>query len=143
MNIAFTKLVRSHPSLLLFTKNSEVELWQNNVQHSLHVGWRNFFSSCAVMSVFGSGRKQVLVLFPKYLCTQSTIQLWCCVSFLVLAGNSFWCFVRTQCIIQLCSCVSFLVVAGNCSQNENMFLPKNLIELLFMICQPMCVFHKT
>ncbi len=24
-----------------------------------------------------------------YLCTQSTIQLWCCVSFLVLAGNSF------------------------------------------------------
>ncbi len=25
--------------------------------HSLHVGWRNFFSSCAVVSVFGSGGK--------------------------------------------------------------------------------------
>jgi hypothetical protein len=25
--------------------------------HSLRVGWRNFFSSCAVVSVFGSGRK--------------------------------------------------------------------------------------
>ncbi len=24
-------------------------------KHSLHVGWRNFFSSCAVVSVFGSG----------------------------------------------------------------------------------------
>ncbi len=22
-------------------------------------------------------------------------QLWCCVSILVLAGNSFWCYVRT------------------------------------------------
>ncbi len=31
-----------------------------------------------------------------YLCTQSTMQLWCCVSFLVLVGNSFWCYVRVQ-----------------------------------------------
>ncbi len=30
-----------------------------------------------------------------YLCTKSTIQLWCCVSFLVLAGNSFCCYIRT------------------------------------------------
>ncbi len=30
-----------------------------------------------------------------YICTQSTIQLWCCVSFFNLAGNSFWCYVRT------------------------------------------------
>ncbi len=27
------------------------------MKHSLGVGWRNFFSSCAVMSVFGSGGK--------------------------------------------------------------------------------------
>jgi hypothetical protein len=26
-------------------------------KHSLRVGWRNFFSSCAVLSVFGSGGK--------------------------------------------------------------------------------------
>jgi hypothetical protein len=26
-------------------------------KHSLRVGWRNFFSSCAVVSVFGSGGK--------------------------------------------------------------------------------------
>ncbi len=58
-----------------------------------------------------------------YLCTQSTIQLWCCfcVSFLVLAGNSFWCHVGTWCKIQLCGCVSFLVVVGNSSQNETTF----------------------
>ena len=52
-------------------------------------GLEELFSSCAVVSVFGTGRKQVLVF--TYLCTQSTIQLWCCVSILVLAGNSFWC----------------------------------------------------
>ena len=34
-------------------------------------------------------------------------------------------------IVQLCCCVRFLVVAGNSSQNENMFLQKNLIGLLY------------
>ncbi len=33
--------------------------------------------------------------------------------------------------IQLCGCVSFLVVAGNCSLNENTFLQKYLIGLLY------------
>jgi hypothetical protein len=33
--------------------------------------------------------------------------------------------------MQLCGCVSFLVVAGNSSQNENTFLQKNLIGLLY------------
>ncbi len=47
--------------------------------------------------------------------------MWHCVSFLVLAGNSFWCHVRTWCTKQLCGCVSFLVVEGNSSQNENTF----------------------
>ncbi len=31
----------------------------------------------------------------------------------------------------MCGCVSLLVVAGNSSQNENMFLQKNLIGLLY------------
>ena len=59
----------------------------------------------------------------KYACTtQSTIQLWWCVSFLLAVGNSFWCYAHTQCTIQLCCCVSFLDVAGNSSHNENIFL---------------------
>jgi hypothetical protein len=33
--------------------------------------------------------------------------------------------------MQLCGCVSFFVVAGNSSQNENTFLQKNLIGLLY------------
>ena len=53
--------------------------------------------------------------------------------FFVLAGNRCWCYVRTKCTIQLCGCVSFLVVVGNSSQNENMFLQKNLIGLLYLI----------
>ncbi len=32
--------------------------------------------------------------------------------FLILAGNSFWCYLRTQCTIQLCGCGIFFVVAG-------------------------------
>ena len=32
----------------------------------LRVGWRNLFSSCAVVSVFGSGGEQVLVLHTIY-----------------------------------------------------------------------------
>ncbi len=56
--------------------------------------------------------------------------MWCCVSFLVAAGNSFWCYVHNKCTMQLCCCVSFLVVVGNSSQNENMFIQKNLIGLL-------------
>jgi hypothetical protein len=57
--------------------------------------------------------------------------LWCCVSFLVAAGNSFWCYVHIQCTIQLCCCVGFLVVVGHSSQNENMFLRKTKIWLLY------------
>ncbi len=66
-----------------------------------------------------------------YLCTLSKIQLWCCVIFLVLAGNSYWLYVRIYCTIQLCGCVSFLVVVENSSQNEDTFLQKNLIGLLY------------
>ncbi len=40
-----------------------------SIIHSLRVGWRNFFSSCAVVSVFGSGGKYIFVLFTMYLCT--------------------------------------------------------------------------
>ncbi len=79
---------------------------------------------------FGSGGKQFLVL-RTYLEYNTVVQLchfFCCggkvnfvriflfnpnfLLFLVLAGNSFWCYVRTQCTIQLCGCVSFFVVVG-------------------------------
>ncbi len=71
--------------------------------------------------------------FTYYLCTQGIVPYSCGVVlvFLVLTGNSFWCYVRTQCTIQLCGCVSSLVMVGNSSQNENTFLQKNLIGLLF------------
>ncbi len=91
--------------------------------HSLRVGWRKFFSSCAAVSVFWFWRE--IGFSVTYLHTQSTIQLWRCVSFLVLVGNSVWCYIlyvlSTQCTIQLCNCVNFFVVVGNSSQNENAF----------------------
>ncbi len=75
--------------------------------------------------------------------------------FLVLAGNKFWFYiliVQYNCGVVLvcwswreividfmyvfsvqysCAVVSFLVVAGNSPQNENTFLQKNLIGLLY------------
>ncbi len=84
---------------------------------------------CCV-SFFGSGGKQFLVLrtYLEYNTVVRLCHFFCCgrkinfvriflfnpnfLLFLVLAGNSFWCYIHTQCTIQLCGCVSFFVVAG-------------------------------
>ncbi len=72
------------------------------------MGWRNFFSSCAVLSVFGSGGKYVLVFILMYLEYHTVVVL--CQFFLVLAGNSF-CYVR---FLYSCGVVLvFLVLVGN------------------------------
>ncbi len=103
-----------HPSLSPY---SQTKLRRNGFTekqiHSLHVGWRNLFSSCAVVCQFFdlAGNRCWC-----YLHTQSTIQLWRCVIFLVLVGNCFWFCIRTQCTKQLCGYVSFLVVAGKSSR---------------------------
>ncbi len=76
--------------------------------HSLRVGWRNLFSSCAVVSVFCSGGKQVLVLHTTYV-LRVPYSCGVVLVLLVLGGNCFWCYLRTQCTIQLCGCVSFFV----------------------------------
>ena len=44
----------------------QTELQTEKQIHLLRVGWRKFFSCCAVVSVFGSGRKQVLILHTTY-----------------------------------------------------------------------------
>ncbi len=62
-----------------------------------------------------------------YLCTQSINKVVVLCQFFSSGGKQFWCYACTQCTIRLCGCVSFLVVAGNRSQNENTFLQKNLI----------------
>jgi hypothetical protein len=72
-------------------------------KHLLRVGWRNLFSSCAVVLC------QFLVLAGNA-GTRST--LFSGGLFWDRAGNSFWCYVFTCCKIQLCGCVSFFVVAG-------------------------------
>jgi hypothetical protein len=43
-----------YPSLSPY---SQTELQTEKGIHLLRMGWRNFFSSCAVVSVFGSGGK--------------------------------------------------------------------------------------
>ncbi len=78
--------------------------------HLLCIGWWNLFSSCAVVSVFCSGGKTILVLHTTYV-LRVPYSCGVVIVFLVLAGNSFW-YVHTQCTIQLCGCVSFFVVAG-------------------------------
>ncbi len=53
-----------------------------------------FFSS-AVVSVFGSGGKYVLVLRTTTYVLRVQYSCGVVLVFLVLAGNSFWCYVRT------------------------------------------------
>ncbi len=60
--------------------------------------------------------------------------------FFNLAGNSFWCYLRTYCTIQLCNCVSFLVVAGNSFQNENVFLQKKSYWVTLLWSDSRCVY---
>ncbi len=69
--------------------------------HSLHMGWRNFFSSCAVVSVFQLWQETVLGVtdLPYQLCCyvffwlRREIVLGCTGQFLVVAGNSFRCYL--------------------------------------------------
>ncbi len=81
--------------------------------------------SCGIVLVFGSGRKQCLVLHT-YLMYNTLVRL---CQFFVVVGNS--------------------VVAGNSSQNENTFTfhmssfyEKSVFGYFIMIRQPMCVFRK-
>jgi hypothetical protein len=68
---------------LLALSHRRPELHMEKQIHLLRVGWRNYFSSCAVVSVFWLWQEVVLgvTYLPYQLCR--------CVIFLVAAGNSF------------------------------------------------------
>ena len=102
-------------SFTLLSQPLLTDRWTEKQIHSLCMGWRNLFSSCAVVlcqflvlagnrfwftyscryleyntvvvlcQIFGCGRKQFLVL-RTYLVYN--VQLCCCVGFFVVAGNS-------------------------------------------------------
>ncbi len=91
-----------------------------------------FFQLCCCVS-FWFWREICFGFTYYYLCTQSTIQLWCCVSFLTLAGNSFWCYVRTQCTIQLCGCVVFWLWQEIILKMRTRFYKKILLGYFIMI----------
>ncbi len=78
------------------------------------------------------------IVFGTYVLT---IQLLCCVSFLVLAGNGFWCYLRTECTIQLCGCVlkkwlfGFFFLEKQLA-SQNIFLIKSEVSIttyLFLV----------
>jgi hypothetical protein len=57
-------------------------------------GLEELFSPAVLLCQF-FGFWQEIGFGLTYSRTKSTKQLWRCVSFLVLAGNSFWCYIRT------------------------------------------------
>ncbi len=83
--------------------------------------------SCAVVSVFSSGGKSILVLHTYVL----RVQYNCGVVLVFWSWREIVVDFTYVFSVQVWGCVSFLVVAGNSSQNENMFLQKNLIGLLY------------
>jgi hypothetical protein len=82
--------------------------------------------SCAVVSVFGSCGKWVLVLHTYVL----RVQYNCGVVLVFLAWREIVTYVTYVLSVQY-SCAVVSVVAGNSSQNENTFLQKNLFGLLY------------
>ncbi len=62
---------------LLALSDRQTELQTEEQIHSLHVGWRNFISSCAVVSVFWLWREIVLgvTYLPYQLCH---VSFFCC-----------------------------------------------------------------
>ncbi len=74
-----------------------------------------FISSCAVVSVFCSGGKQVVVLHTTYV-LRSTIKLWCGVQFfwfwrkIVFCVLYIWYYLLYNTVVRLCR---FLVLVGN------------------------------
>ncbi len=83
-------------TLLLYSLSSYSRTeWLTESQiHSLRVGWRNLFSSCAVVSVFCSGGKYVLVLHAPYV-LRVPYSCGVVLVFFNLTGNSFLWYVRT------------------------------------------------
>ena len=91
-------------STLLILTDGQTDRQTEKRIHSLRVGWRNFFQSCCCVSF--QFWREIGFGLHTHVVTQSTIQLWCCVRFLVVAGNSFWCCVHTQCTMYNCAVVS-------------------------------------
>ncbi len=109
--------------------------------HSLRVGWRNFFSSYAVVSVFGSGGKQVLALHTFVLRVQYSCD--------VVLVFWFWqeiVFDVTYVISVQCSCAVvsvFWLWREIVLKMRTRFYKKNLLGYFIMIRQPMCVFIRS
>ncbi len=90
--------VRSHknsftpyPSLSPYSQTDRITDGEMNILAARGLE-EPFFQLCCCVSVFWF---LVGYRFWCYLRTQSTIQLWRCVSFLVLGGNRFWFCIRT------------------------------------------------
>ncbi len=119
-----------HSTLLALTDR------QNHIQRNKYTccAWagETFFQLCCCVS-FWFWREICFGFTYYYLRTQSTIQLWCCFSFFVLAGNSFWSYVRTQCTIQLCGCVVFWLWWKIVLKMRTRFYKKTLLGYFIMI----------
>ncbi len=107
-----------HIPLLALT-DGRTELQTEKQIHSLRVGQRNLFTSCAVVSVFlflqEIGFGVTYVLRVQYSCGVVLVfWFWREIVFCVTYVLS----VQYSCAV---SCVSFLVVVGNSSQNKNTF----------------------
>ncbi len=102
------------------------------------MGWRNCFSSCAVVSVFGSGGEQVLVLHTYILTVQyscgGVLVFWFWRE--IVFGVKYVFSVHYSCTV-----VSvFWLWREIVFKMRTRFYKKVLLGYFFMICQPMSVF---
>ncbi len=104
-------------------------------------GLEELFSSCAVVSVFGSGGKQVLILHTYVL----RVQYSCGVMLVFWFWREIVFGVRYVLSVQYsCAAVSvFWLWREIVHKMRTLFYKKIILVYFILIRQPMCVFHKT
>ncbi len=92
-----------------------------------HQAWAGgtFFQLCCCVSFLFW--REIGFGFIYYLCTQSTIQLWCCASFFGSGRKLFLVLLMSQCTIQLCGCVSFFCCGRKANLEQTFLLNPNFL----------------
>ncbi len=94
-------------------------------------GWRNLFSSCAVVSVFCSGGKQFLVLHTPYV-LRVPYSCGVVLVFFNLVGNSFWQYVLS--VRYSCAVVSTFCCCGKANLVQIFLLNPRIFFSYFLLC---------
>ncbi len=95
------------------------------LKHSLRMGWRKLFSSCAIVSIFCSGRNQVLVVHTTMHLEYQTVVVFCQLFWFwreIVFGVTYVLSVQYSCVV-----VAFFCCGGNVNFVQIFLLNPNFL----------------